>query len=372
MRLRGQKAESLSSCLRETEQCTIKNAAQTDSGVYWCESGQKRSNSITLFVSGGHTVLQAPPQPVIEGDALILKCRYWWSGYKATFYKDNALFSSLTNEEPTINNVSKRNEGTYKCQINGYNSPELMVSVRRLFSRLSLKASPALKVQVGQILNLTCEALVNKKERVKLMYTFMKDNVTVTNSDSAVHSIMTANRSHTGAYRCIVRSVTGVTKESESIIIVVEGSSMMIIMVAVFCSVFFILLVILIVTFYHISKKKGLLCFQDKTRISTDQHHAYPECIDLPGQTQEGPPTSTKDDAIYTEISPSPEDQGVDDADPVDEVLYSDLDLKTLKKNKKDWNTLGMKNEVIYSEVNSKFSKTSTLKMKTDLNASER
>ncbi|MGH0185787.1 UNVERIFIED_CONTAM: hypothetical protein FKN15_018958 [Acipenser sinensis] len=222
---------------RDGHSCTISNAQNSHSGVYWCESGQERSNAVTLTVSNGQVILQTPPQPVIEGDALTLRChvRYGYTATWVTFYKDSKELQSQADTERSVDHVSKSDEGSYKCRAwwsshyypysgDSGDSAEVRVSVRELFSRVTLTASPGATVKEGEALNLTCEAAVNKTPRPELHYTIVRDGEPVTNStDSALYSIASTEKSHTANYTCAVES-QGVKKSSQELHIEVQKS----------------------------------------------------------------------------------------------------------------------------------------------------
>ncbi|MGH0175653.1 UNVERIFIED_CONTAM: hypothetical protein FKN15_070998 [Acipenser sinensis] len=105
--------------------CTISTAQFNHSGVFWY----------------GLVILQTPPQPVIEGDALTLRCHVR-TGYKAawaTFYKE---LQSWAGTERSVDRVSKSDEGSYKCRAwwdSHYSddSAEVRVSVRDSLSLCS-------------------------------------------------------------------------------------------------------------------------------------------------------------------------------------------------------------------------------------------
>ncbi|MGH0119665.1 UNVERIFIED_CONTAM: hypothetical protein FKN15_044484 [Acipenser sinensis] len=125
----------------------------------------------------------------------------------------------------SVDHVSKSDEGSYKCRAwwrtrgsSFYgDSAEVRVSVKALFSRVTLTASPGATVKEGEALNLTCEAAVNKTPHPQLHYTIVRDGEPVTNStDSALHSIASTEKSHTGSYTCAVES-QGVKKSSQEL-----------------------------------------------------------------------------------------------------------------------------------------------------------
>uniref|UniRef100_UPI003AABFEBF low affinity immunoglobulin gamma Fc region receptor III-A-like n=1 Tax=Centroberyx gerrardi TaxID=166262 RepID=UPI003AABFEBF len=121
------------SCRSST--CSITDAyPSTDSGVYWCETGLgETSNSVNITVTAGSVILESPALPVMEGDAVTLKCRNKTtpSNLPADFYKDGLLIRTGSTGEMTIRSVSKSDEGLYKCRISHLgDSPESWLAVR--------------------------------------------------------------------------------------------------------------------------------------------------------------------------------------------------------------------------------------------------
>uniref|UniRef100_A0A8P4GA68 Immunoglobulin domain-containing protein n=1 Tax=Dicentrarchus labrax TaxID=13489 RepID=A0A8P4GA68_DICLA len=137
--LRNKKGK-VSTCVSDWEPttpsvCGIKLALSTDSGEYWCETGDgEKSNAVNITVSAGSVILESPVLPVTEGDAVPLRCRSKSSSvYIADFYKDGLFIGTGPIGEVTINNVSKANEGLYKCSISDFGeSPESWLAVREL------------------------------------------------------------------------------------------------------------------------------------------------------------------------------------------------------------------------------------------------
>ncbi|XP_059210457.1 low affinity immunoglobulin gamma Fc region receptor II-c-like, partial [Centropristis striata] len=113
--------------------CAIKPVYTTDSGEYWCESGERRSNAVTITVTAGAVILESPALPVPEGDAVTLSCRSRTtsSPLVAYFYKDGVLLGSRSSGQMTISSVSKANEGLYKCSVSEFGeSPQSWLAVR--------------------------------------------------------------------------------------------------------------------------------------------------------------------------------------------------------------------------------------------------
>ncbi|XP_054864016.1 low affinity immunoglobulin gamma Fc region receptor II-a-like [Amphiprion ocellaris] len=115
--------------------CHLKNAYASDSGEFWCEAGGKRSNSINVIIKGRwnvSVVLESPALPVMEGEAVTLRCRNKVnSSLAADFYKDGLHVSSSSSGKMDIHRVSKSDEGLYKCSISGgVESAESRLTVR--------------------------------------------------------------------------------------------------------------------------------------------------------------------------------------------------------------------------------------------------
>ncbi|XP_051251137.1 uncharacterized protein LOC127360702 isoform X5 [Dicentrarchus labrax] len=101
--------------------CTIKEAYDTDSGVYWCETKRgEKSNTVNITVTAGSVILESPVM-MMEGHTVTLRCRYKTAStnLQADFYKDDIHVERSPENEMTIKNVSKSNEGLYKCIISG-------------------------------------------------------------------------------------------------------------------------------------------------------------------------------------------------------------------------------------------------------------
>ncbi|XP_026184697.1 Fc receptor-like protein 4 [Mastacembelus armatus] len=128
--------------------CTISYILHQDSGVYWCESREgARSNSITITVSGGAVILQSPVLPVMGGHDVTLHCKTKSppSNLPADFYKHGSLIRAEPYGHMTIHNVSKADEGIYKCNISGHGeSPPSWISVTEKPTTTALSSTTAL------------------------------------------------------------------------------------------------------------------------------------------------------------------------------------------------------------------------------------
>ncbi|XP_030608871.1 Fc receptor-like B [Archocentrus centrarchus] len=101
-----------------TRTLDIKPAITSDSGEYWCENEDgEKSKSVTITITSGDVILEIPAFPVMEGDDVTLSCRKEGisSNLAADFYKDGHHIETGYAGKMTIYNVSKSNEGLYKC-----------------------------------------------------------------------------------------------------------------------------------------------------------------------------------------------------------------------------------------------------------------
>ena len=83
-------------------------------------------------VPDGHVILESPVLPVMEGRHVTLGCRTRTPTLPVStdFYKDGFLIRTEPTPRMTILNVSKSDEGLYKCSVSGLGySPESWLAV---------------------------------------------------------------------------------------------------------------------------------------------------------------------------------------------------------------------------------------------------
>ncbi|XP_056225649.1 Fc receptor-like protein 5 [Seriola aureovittata] len=114
--------------------CIIRNVYKEDSGEYWCETGDgKKSNTVNITVTAGSVILESPVLPVMEGDAVTLRCRHKSdsTNLSSSFYKNGCLIKRVSDDNMTISSFSRSDEGLYKCSVSGAGeSAESWLTVR--------------------------------------------------------------------------------------------------------------------------------------------------------------------------------------------------------------------------------------------------
>ncbi|CAI5660751.1 unnamed protein product [Oreochromis niloticus] len=116
--------------------CTLYTVVSySDDGVYWCESMSKQlSNAVNItlqdFYSGPLMVI--PDDPVKKGTFVSLSCNLRIKKIfpSVAFYHNNKLIQNDSREELNFLAVSKSDEGSYKCQYSGKESPSRYMSVK--------------------------------------------------------------------------------------------------------------------------------------------------------------------------------------------------------------------------------------------------
>uniref|UniRef100_A0AAZ1X9Q4 Ig-like domain-containing protein n=1 Tax=Oreochromis aureus TaxID=47969 RepID=A0AAZ1X9Q4_OREAU len=144
--------------------CIIKSVYPDDSGERWCEAkGANRSNGINITVTAGSVILESPAVPVMEGEAVTLRCRNKTasSNFTSNFYKDGAHVHSSSTEDMIIHRVSKSDEGLYKCNISGGGqSPESWLSVTEIETDHSSEPSCHIYLILRNVFTLMMVALL--------------------------------------------------------------------------------------------------------------------------------------------------------------------------------------------------------------------
>ncbi|XP_014911626.1 Fc receptor-like protein 5 isoform X1 [Poecilia latipinna] len=143
--------------------CTI-NRYWSDSGVYWCESRSGEfSNAVNITVQDDDSapLLLSPVHPVTEGDPVTLSCRDKTQQLLSNvfFYHNDKLLHNDSREELKISAVSKSDEGFYKCQHSGKDSPRSWMSVRVTVSSPVSSSFPVMLI-VGPVVGVVLFILI--------------------------------------------------------------------------------------------------------------------------------------------------------------------------------------------------------------------
>uniref|UniRef100_A0A3P9MZP7 Ig-like domain-containing protein n=1 Tax=Poecilia reticulata TaxID=8081 RepID=A0A3P9MZP7_POERE len=109
----------------------INSATNADSGEYSCRGNRGRFSSTPWSNVVKITVWKLfPVHPVTEGDPVTLRCRNKDQHLLSNvfFYHNDKLIHNDSREELNISAVSKSDEGFYKCQHSGKDSPRSWMS----------------------------------------------------------------------------------------------------------------------------------------------------------------------------------------------------------------------------------------------------
>ncbi|XP_051251128.1 sialoadhesin-like isoform X2 [Dicentrarchus labrax] len=174
--------------------CNITTSFSADSGTYWCEAEGKKSSTVSILVTAGPVILESPA-PVMEGEAVTLRCRNKEkSNLEAGFYKDG-VFIRNSSGEMSIDSVSRSDEGLYRCKFFGVGeSAESWLAVR---AAPVILESPALPVMEGDPVTLRC-----RKKSSNLTADFYKDGFLIGNSSTGEMIIHNVSKSDEGLYKC--------------------------------------------------------------------------------------------------------------------------------------------------------------------------
>ncbi|CAI5669274.1 unnamed protein product [Oreochromis niloticus] len=124
-----------SDCRRMTGSTCNINTSESDTALYWCESGSGEFSSavnITVQNDGNGPILVSPVHPVTEGASVSLSCSLRTQKILSNvfFYHNDKLIQNDTRGELKISAVSKSDEGFYKCQYSGRESAQSWMSVK--------------------------------------------------------------------------------------------------------------------------------------------------------------------------------------------------------------------------------------------------
>ncbi|XP_023201671.1 titin-like isoform X2 [Xiphophorus maculatus] len=144
--------------------CTINPYYYMD-GVFWCESKSGEfSNAVNITAQDDNhdgVILVSPVHPVTEGDPVTLSCRDKKQNLLSNvfFYHNDKLINNDGREELNISAVSKSDEGFYKCQHSGKESPRSWMSVRVTVSSPVSSSFPVMLI-VGPVVGIVLIILI--------------------------------------------------------------------------------------------------------------------------------------------------------------------------------------------------------------------
>ncbi|XP_030609388.1 Fc receptor-like protein 5 [Archocentrus centrarchus] len=117
--------------------------SESEAAVYWCESNSGQfSNAVNITLQDDFNgpILVNPAHALREGTSVRLSCNCGRQivPYNVVFYHNDKIIQNDTRGELDISAVSKSDEGFYKCQWSGKESPQSWMSIKCDFSFLSL------------------------------------------------------------------------------------------------------------------------------------------------------------------------------------------------------------------------------------------
>ncbi|XP_051799895.1 Fc receptor-like protein 5 isoform X2 [Acanthochromis polyacanthus] len=183
---------------------------ETDSGKYWCEGeGGERSSVINITVAAGSVILESPSLPVTAGQTVILVCRNKaaLANQRVDFYKDGLHVGTGCFGKMVIQDVSKSDEGLYKCSISrAGESPESWLTVTNSSLNEETKEvdsvvldSPAHPVMEGEAVMLHCRSNMLSANVPAVFY---KDELFIGTGSTGTMTIPRVYKSHEGLYKC--------------------------------------------------------------------------------------------------------------------------------------------------------------------------
>ncbi|XP_018559729.2 low affinity immunoglobulin gamma Fc region receptor III [Lates calcarifer] len=167
-------------------------------------------DSCSAQKAAGPVVLESPDLPVMEGDDVTLLCRSSMSSFNRTadFYKDDVLIRSSETGNITIHNVSRSDEGLYRCSISGAGeSAESRLTVR---AGPVILESPVHPVTEGESVTLRCRKRNTPINHIADFYRYSFRIGTGYKGDLIIPSV---SKSDEGLYKC---SISGSGESAES------------------------------------------------------------------------------------------------------------------------------------------------------------
>uniref|UniRef100_A0A493T961 Ig-like domain-containing protein n=1 Tax=Anas platyrhynchos platyrhynchos TaxID=8840 RepID=A0A493T961_ANAPP len=196
-------------------------------------SWSEPSPPLKLSISDDWWVLQAPVQPVLEGDELVLRCRSRWDlrPSSVSFFRNGELLRGPGGQEDTLllAPAQRHHGGRYHCTGRGYWSrfetkPNEVV-VHELFSVPELSVEGSREPPEGSNLTLVCVTRSSPlRPPVTLQHLFYQDGVVVGGPQgSPRHQLQVLALRDSGSYACEARAEAAkVQKRSNPVTITVR------------------------------------------------------------------------------------------------------------------------------------------------------
>ncbi|KAK2899675.1 hypothetical protein Q8A73_012804 [Channa argus] len=165
--------------------------------VYWCESGGEFSSAVNITLQDENIILVSPVHPVPKGNSVSLGCKLREEKMVSNviFYQNDKVIQNDTRTELNISAVSKSDEGFYKCQYSGKESPPSWMTVKYdIF--LALPVHP---VAEGDSVTLGCK--LNTGVLVYNVVFYQNDQV-VQNDTGGELTLPAVSKSDEGFYKC--------------------------------------------------------------------------------------------------------------------------------------------------------------------------
>uniref|UniRef100_A0A803JPV2 Ig-like domain-containing protein n=1 Tax=Xenopus tropicalis TaxID=8364 RepID=A0A803JPV2_XENTR len=315
-----------------TNKHTINYAWKTNSGTYQCQTDtSERSEPVSVSVTDGPLILQAPLY-VYEGDSLTMRC-YRMFGWDTMFYKDNNPVGPTYGDELHIEGVNMTVTGTYRCSKGKtYQSGEVFISVRELFSRPEIKVSPCPPAE-GSNMTITCDTVLHPSRiTTPLLFAFYINGNTVREfSLSKKYRVYSTGPGDWGDYSCAVRTPTGTVLKLSSVTHIQIHAKSRNVLLSVGLPLLAIIILIIAVGIYKFRHKIG------QTKPPSDQSNTGIPLSKTPAVAKDEEPVYHQ---IQTGAPPAEQD-----------MFYTYIDVSHLKKTSPAPPPNPNNNEIIYSQV---------------------
>ncbi|XP_075139647.1 high affinity immunoglobulin gamma Fc receptor I-like [Leptodactylus fuscus] len=189
----------------------IHSAKKSDSGKYQSETNSDRSPEVSLEVSYGPVILQAPL--IDDGDIPYLRChsRPEYFVEWTQFYKDGKFLKE--SEDGKFDLTTPLVTGRYRCEQVLYGTSVLdaesapsSVPIRDLFSSPEIRLTPSMVIE-GDNMTLTCDTRLSPhRQTTELQFAFYRDGREVRGFLSSNKYVLSAELEDSGNYSCTGRT----------------------------------------------------------------------------------------------------------------------------------------------------------------------